>query len=253
MQKPLKAYFLSDIHLSAPDDQRAVTLLKFLRSLSGPEQITHLFLMGDIFDLWIGKHKYFCERWVDVVSEFYRLYQRGVEVHYFEGNHDLYLQQYFGNQLGFNIHGEPIFIELGPWRLRLEHGDQMDPDDRGYIFLRWLLRTPVLRFIAANRFTEKYIVKLGERMSAASRDYTSNRKTISEAVARAKIRAHAEKIQTECKAAGGKAFDFLIAGHVHVSDRFELPAGGAAINLGSWLDQPKVLLLTESGAQFIEL
>jgi UDP-2,3-diacylglucosamine hydrolase len=252
MASELKAYFLSDIHLSSPGDSRAQTLIKFLRSLNGPDDVTHLFLMGDIFDLWIGKHKYFCELWAPVVGEIYRLHQRGVEVHYFEGNHDLYLQQFFGNQLGFHVHGEPQTLRLGRWHLRLEHGDQMDPSDRGYLFLRWLLRTPVVRWIVANRFAEKYIVRLGERMSHVSRDYTSNRKVITEAVARDKIRVHAEKVQA-ASIKSGRAFDFLIAGHVHVVDQYSLVLGGQAINLGSWLDQPKVYRLTDSAGEFVNL
>jgi UDP-2,3-diacylglucosamine hydrolase len=261
MQSQLKAFFLSDIHLSSPDEERTQVLLKFLRKFNavedgtGARDITHLFLMGDIFDLWIGHHRYFCEKWVEVVGEIFRLHQRGVEVHYFEGNHDLYLQLYFGNQLGFRVHGEPIVISVGPWQVRLEHGDQMDPEDRGYRFLRWLLRTPILRWIAKSRLTEKFVVRLGEGMSHASRDYTSNRKTITEAVARGKIRAHALKVY------GKTPYDFLIAGHVHVKDDYAVEVsqvvnGGqlpVAINLGSWLTEPIAYCLTEKGGEFVSL
>jgi UDP-2,3-diacylglucosamine hydrolase len=250
MPHETKAYFLSDLHLSSPDDANAQTLIKFLRSFDG----THLFLMGDIFDLWIGDHRYFCEKWADVVGEIYRLHQRGVEVHYFEGNHDLYLRLYFGNQLGFKVQSAPTLLRVGTWQLRLEHGDQMDPDDRGYIFLRWLLRTPVVRWLARSRFAEKFVVKLGQKMSHASRDYTSNRKTITEAVARGKIRAHAQKIYAETP------YDFLIAGHVHVRDDYAVEiapviSGQApvAVNLGSWMTEPVAYCLTDKGGEFVSL
>lgn len=242
----IKAYFLSDLHLTSPDDSRTGLLLRFLQSLQSKDDITHLFLMGDIFDLWIGRQNYFLERWLPVTSELLRLHQRGVEIHYFEGNHDLYLDLYFGQQLGFKVYDGPIEMSLGPWQLRLEHGDQMDPEDRGYRFLRWFLRTPPLRLIARSRFSEKYIVRLGERMSHVSRDYTSTRKSISEAVAKDKIRTHAQKIYNKSR------FDFLIAGHVHVTE--DHPIGeGRVINLGSWLHEPKVYLLSEKGGRFISL
>jgi UDP-2,3-diacylglucosamine hydrolase len=240
--KNIKAIFLSDIHLSSPTDAKTAKLTHFLQSFDG----THLFLMGDIFDLWIGRQNFFLERWLPVTSELLRLHQRGVEIHYFEGNHDLHLDFYFGQQLGFKVHQNPVHMQIGPWQMRLEHGDQMDPDDRGYRFLRWLLRTPVLRAIARSRFSEKYIVGLGERMSHVSRDYTSNRKIITEAVARDKIRKHAEKVYAE------KNYDFLIAGHVHISDEHSV-GNGKAINLGSWLDQPKAFVLTSEGGKFLTL
>lgn len=254
MARDIRAYFISDLHLTSPEDARAQALLKFLRALSGPSgdhapDITHLFLLGDIFDLWIARHGYFLEKWVDINAEFLRLRQRGVEIHYLEGNHDLYLEHYFGNHLGFYVHGDPIHLSVGPWRLRLEHGDQMDPSDRGYRFLRWLLRTPVLRWVGKN-LPEQAIVRLGQRMSHMSRDYTSNRKTITEAVAREKIRTHAQKVLQEAE------FDLLIAGHVHVRDEHRIEAGGrtaTVINLGSWLDQPVAYRLTAAGGEFVAL
>lgn len=268
----LRAAFVSDIHLTALDDPRAVLFLKWLRSLragnlheSAFEQegaITHLFLMGDIFDLWVADHKYFVDKFKDIVDELSRLRHEGVKIHYFEGNHDLDLEPFWENEMGFVIHDKPLLATLGPWRLRLEHGDQMDPEDKGYIFLRWFLRTGVMRFLG--RHLPSFLVRrLGEWMSQKSRHYTSEIKTVSEMGAREKIRQHAELMAKQ------EFFDLLISGHLHVDDDYiwikEYELGGEgrdqdisthqnkktnyrrreirSINLGSWLTKPKALWL----------
>ena len=208
--------------------------------------------MGDIFDLWVADHSYFKNKFKPIIDELYRLKHGGVKIHYFEGNHDLDLQPYWGNQLGFVIHESRLLAQLGPWRLRMEHGDQMDPDDKGYIFLRWFLRTPVMRLIG--RWLPGFIVRrIGEWMSKKSRHYTSEIKVVSEMGARDKIRAHAERV------AEHEFFDLIISGHLHVDDDYiwvketesGIKKGGysrreiRSINLGTWLTQPKVLWLVD--------
>ncbi len=238
----MKAYFLSDIHLQSIEEPNAKRLLSFLQSLNSPEDITHLFLLGDIFDLWIADHFYFIQKFVDVSSEFKRLKELGVEIHYFEGNHDLYLEHYFGQELQIQIHTKPEYFQLGRFRVRVEHGDQMDPADRGYRFLRWLLRSRVMTWLAP-RLPSRLIVWLGERMSGASRKYTSSLKTISSEQAMEVIRLHALRSFVE------RPFDFLICGHVHVNFDYILPESDEArvLNLGSWHERPRAALLSDNG------
>ena len=184
-----------------------------------------------------------------MIAELVRLHEEGVEIHYFEGNHDLHLRKYWAEQLGFFVHGGPIYLELEGRTLRLEHGDQMDPDDRGYRFLRWFLRTPPLRFLT-HHLPGKLAARIGERASRTSRSYTSETKTISNDDAIRKIRIHAQRAFEQ------RPFDILVSGHVHIRDdhTVETPTGTfRSVNLGTWLDAPCYLLLDESDAQIREL
>ncbi len=202
--------------------------------------MTHLFLVGDIFDLWVAGHFYFIEKFKPLIEELRRLHALGVEIHYFEGNHDLYLEHFFARVCGFRVHRQFAYFNLGEMRVRVEHGDEMDPADRGYRFLRWLLRTPLLEWLAP-RLPDKFVVWLGQRMSEASRQYTSALKTISLERARDVIRAHALGVWNQFK-----PFDLLVAGHVHVVEDSEfIPVGQSravrVINLGSWFDGARAL------------
>jgi len=244
-----RAYFVSDLHLDLPDDPRSLLFERFLAIVADDQRATHLFLMGDIFDLWLADHDYFCERYADIVARLRELRASGLEIHYFEGNHDLHLTRFWSDEMNMIVHEGPINLHVGATRLRLEHGDQMDPDDRGYIFLRWFLRTPPLRFLI-HHLPGKLVAWIGERASAHSRTYTSETKTLSADDAVEKIRTHAAKVHAK------EPFDLIISGHVHIRDdaRITTEAGQArSVNLGSWLDRPCYFLLHEAGSEFVEL
>lgn len=252
----MKAFFVSDLHLKGPNDPNTDIFRSFLISLieesdkGGDERPTHLFLVGDIFDLWIGDHEYFVKAFSEIIDPISRLSEQGVEVHFFEGNHDLHLDPYWSRRIGITVHTEAEYFELGPWAVRVEHGDQMNPDDKGYLFLRWFLRTWIMRMIAL-RLPSALVAAIGERASGLSRNYTSTAKGLSSEKMSRIIRAHAERAHRD------RAFDFLISGHVHVKDEQELRVedGGIAksINLGSWFDTPKALVLTSERAEFLSL
>lgn len=246
----LNAYFVSDIHISSPDEPRAALLLSFLRGLSGTSNATHLYFLGDIFDLWVADHRYFVERYRDIIAEVGRLRDEGVEIHYFEGNHDLHLRYFWADRLGVEVHPGPIQAQLGGRLLRLEHGDQMNPDDKGYLFLRWLLRTPVVRFLIRH-LPGVLVTRIGDRASASSRVYTSSGgKSISPAEVTAKALVHAREVYARAP------FELIISGHIHVrhDEEIETPAGRfRSVNLGSWMDGPCYFNIDDTGARFHEL
>lgn len=251
----MTAYFLSDLHLSGPTDSKAHLLENFLRKirsdlvageLSSPVSV---FLVGDIFDLWIASHGYFQNSFKGIIEAVSELIDVGVSVHVFEGNHDLYMKPFWQNTLGAKVHEDAATFQLGEKIVRVEHGDLMNPEDRGYLFLRWFLRTPVMKLIARS-LPEKFVTLIGERASRASRTYTSTAKELPKDKIRAIIRAHAERVLAE------EPFDLLVSGHVHVRDDQSIIVGSRSarsINLGSWFDNPAVLKLDEKKVEFIEL
>jgi UDP-2,3-diacylglucosamine hydrolase len=240
MGAPVRALFVSDIHISHRRDPRADLFLSLLQRLQG-EALTHLFLVGDIFDLWIANRSYFVREYSEIIEALKTLRARGVEIHYFEGNHDLDLGIFWQKELGFIVHECAQYFRLGDMTVRVEHGDEMDPSDRGYLFLRWLLRTPVM--VWAGRHLPDFVVSwIGRRMSAVSRTYTtSDVKSVSDEVAREKVRAHARR------AFAAMPFDIFVSGHVHVVEdsvqTVEVAGPGSAkesrnfrcVNLGTWL------------------
>ena len=244
-----EACFLSDIHLKSLDQPEARVLLGLLEDIGPRIRATHLFLVGDIFDFWLGGHAYFVRKFSPIVDHLRRIVADGVEVHYFEGNHDLYLRDFWHNQLGIRVHVQACLFELGNLWVRVEHGDLLDPADRGYRFLRRLLRTPVIEY-AGSRLPGSLLARIGRSASRTSRRYTSQHKTISDERARATVRSHAERAIHE------EPFDLIITGHVHVRDEHEFEFNGRkvrSVNLGSWADSPCMFRITDTGQEFLEL
>lgn len=198
--------------------------------------------------MWISNHSYFIEKWIDLNTELYRLHQTGVEIHYFEGNHDLYLSTYFHEQLGFNVHASPLITQLGPHKLRIEHGDQMDPSDWGYRFLRAALRSRLFTWLAP-RLPGPRVAAFGERMSEASRQRRDHTVSTDSTLSMQRLMStHYDRIKA--------GENFFIAGHIH--HRFSLSHKNSdsvtqIINLGTWGPNAHLLEITESGARFLDL
>ncbi len=246
---PQRAVFISDLHLRDSQENNALLLMRFLDRLNEGGW-THLFLLGDVFDLWIADHEYFVDRFAPILNKLSALAKRGIEIHYFEGNHDLDLRPYFENQLGFFVYESPIVMSVAEMRLRLEHGDQMDPEDKDYLFLRWLLRTRLVRWLGRH-LPGSLVQWIGETASRNSRKYTTGvRQSIGSTTVETKLLAHAERVFDMLP------FDVLIAGHVHATlDRDLVMKGKAArvINLGTWLERPQVFELTPERARLVSV
>jgi UDP-2,3-diacylglucosamine hydrolase len=243
-----RALFVSDIHIKSPNDERAELFGRFLNKAFELKP-KHLFLVGDIFDLWIADRNYFVDTYATLIEKLVCLKTVGTEIHYFEGNHDLDLEVFWNKKLGFEVRNSATYYEIGGKVVRVEHGDQMDPEDKGYLFLRWLLRTPVVR--AAGRHLPNGVVRrLGQRASETSRDYTSHVKVASIEQSIRNIRTHAINASDE------KPFDIFVSGHIHVREDSEQIVGKKkfrCINLGTWLKEPLVLDIQSGDCRLISV
>lgn len=241
--QPLRAWFVSDVHILSAEDARYARFLKFIEDRL-EDGTTHIFLVGDIFDLWVGGHAFFSRRYSSVVEVIRKLVENKVEVHYFEGNHDLHLFDFWQDEIGVHVHRGFQMFYFGSYRVRVEHGDQMNPEDTGYLILRKILRTTPIEWLAANLPGEA-IQKIGNTMSRSSRKWTSSTyKAQNDSAIRKMIRAHA------ASAYESQPFDLLVTGHVHVRDDHQWsPRNGErarSIGLGCWLsDRPSDALCLE--------
>lgn len=248
-------YFVSDLHLKSASEDRSQMLIGFLRRLAtlkpeSPDSLQGLVLLGDIFDLWLSNYPYFIGKWHSVITEFAKLPSSQFQVHYFQGNHDLYLKKYWQKELGFFIHEEPAFFQVDQWRVRAEHGDLINPKDYGYKILHRILRFPLTQ-VVLEHLPESLVVSAGEKLSPLSREYTSNQKSLTWEEGLGLMvdysrRAHAQR-----------PFDFHILGHTHIRAQEVVTApdhSWTCFNLGDWgRSRPTVLKITATGAEWIDL
>ncbi len=239
-----KFHFLSDLHLGSSHEPNFLLFLNYLKSLS-EKKVTHLFLLGDIFDLWVGDQKYFVEKYKPIVEELKSLSKSGVEIHYFEGNHDFLFRNFWQKEVGVYVYDGPQRLEICGLNLLLAHGDQIDKDDIGYIRLRKFFRSGLAKFIVFN-LPEVITRKVGEFADKKShgqnlRDPEDKKRVVN------LVRKYAE---TSYK---NMPFDYCFTGHFHVKDEYCVIDSAKSINLGTWLDEPSFYEVTSNSSKFITL
>lgn len=243
----MKAYFISDIHLKTQEERNGQILLRFLRSVA-EEKPDYLFLLGDIFDMWIGPHAFFAKQFSEIVSQIKKI-AKHTRVIYFEGNHDMHIRDFWKN-LNVEVYVEPQYFQLGSTSVRCEHGDYINPHDTTYLRYREITKTAPLEWIA--RMVPGHAWwKLGTYLSSRSRKKSSVRRKTQSEKFRSMIRAYAEHQYD-----GSKHFNYIITGHMHIRDEYEFyrqDTKVVSINLGSWLEEPGALLLENAEPRWLNL
>ena len=109
-----KIYFASDFHLGAPDyDTSLIREKKIVDWLNHIEPtVEELFLVGDIFDFWFEYKRAIPRGFVRLQGKIAELTDKGIPVHIFTGNHDMWIFDYLPKELGIQLHREPIEREF---------------------------------------------------------------------------------------------------------------------------------------------
>jgi UDP-2,3-diacylglucosamine hydrolase len=115
------AIFIADAH----ENDRRDNFYHFLKLIESKEITTpQLFLMGDMFDLLVGKVEYSVKKYqnyIDLIDSI----ALHVEVYYFEGNHDFAIANLFKNLKVVPIQLQPMqFVLEDKTLVYLSHGDK---------------------------------------------------------------------------------------------------------------------------------
>lgn len=133
----MKAIFLADAHLRNAEDKNYQLLLDFLNQ---EKELDALFLLGDIFEFWLGyKHLVFTS-YVPLLDKLRQLSDSGTKLYFVEGNHDFNMGPYFTETLHCTVIPEQQLIEWDGQKIMLTHGDLLKPN-RTYQRLRRFLRS----------------------------------------------------------------------------------------------------------------
>lgn len=231
------------------NERNGNTLLRFLFELNKNPKENRLFLLGDIFDGWVSDGSAFVGQFQLLVDEVTKLKQNGGEVFYFEGNHDVHIDRFWSRLHGIEVFDKMQYLQLDGLTARMEHGDYINPEDEAYFKYLSIIRHPIVEMIGhmmPSRFWYWIIAKQSLKSRKKSSRYTvDNAERI-----RNMIRVYAQKAYKE------KPFDILITGHMHVFDDYTFEAGGKfvrSINLGTWLEKPRVLKIQNQQIEIIDL
>ena len=142
-------YFLSDAHLGSwaidnPLEQER-RLVRFLDDIKDKAQA--VYMLGDMFDYWY-EYKYVVPKgYTRFLGKLSELTDSGVEVHYFIGNHDIWMYGYLEKECGVILHSEPMATSIMGHSFFLAHGDGLGDPDPTFRFMRKVFRNRTCQFL----------------------------------------------------------------------------------------------------------
>ena len=225
-----KIYFLSDFHLGVPNAtvslQREKTIVRFLDTIKA--DAAEIFIVGDMFDFWFEYSAVVPKGYVRLLGKIAELTDSGIPIHFFVGNHDMWMKNYFQMELNVPVYFEPKTFEFAGKKFYIGHGDGLGPGDRGYKFIKKIFRNKLCQWLfgvippsigigIANYFSQK-------SRSAASEEpefFLGEDKEWLLVYAR-------DVLKTEY-------YDYFIFGHRHLPINFMLNEQSCYINLGEWI------------------
>lgn len=207
-----KLVVLSDLHLWGPEDPLYRALLRFIDTKL--ERGDKFFIVGDLFDLFIGNKSVFNERYYELISQLRGLGNRGVEVFYVEGNHDFHLENIFEDCAHVRLYADMLHYEWHGRKFHFCHGDKVNWKDLSYQVFRLLTRNLVSQCII-EAAPGGVIDRIGRTMSKASRGYNLEP---DDKVVRLFRNYACEQISN--------GYDFVVMGHSHCLDDMRFRVGG---------------------------
>ena len=219
-------YFVSDVHLGLqvndPAD-REMRFVKFLQSL--PEDTAAVYLLGDIWDFWYEYRDVVPKGYVRVFAALQTLMDRGVDVYFFQGNHDIWTYSYF-EELGLKKLAQPCVVEIEGMRFCLGHGDGLGPTPFGYRLIKSIFNNKILQALFS--MLHPWIAyRIGNVWSKRSR--LSHKEQYVFRGADESLYQFSEKYSQEHKV------DYFIFGHYHTAVDEALPGGARLLILKDWM------------------
>ena len=148
IKKKNKIYFAGDFHLGKPDKDSSLSrekkIIEWLNHIKKDAQ--DVFLMGDLFDFWFEYKNVIPKDNLRFLSTISNLIDEGITIHYFIGNHDLWVINYF-KELGIKVYDKPQNFKINEKILLIGHGDGLGKGDTGYKFLKGIFKNKFCQFL----------------------------------------------------------------------------------------------------------
>ena len=225
-----KIYFASDQHFGAPTIEKSkIRERKFVTWLDDIKNDAEvLFLLGDLFDFWFEYKKAVPKGFVRVLGKLAELKDNGVQIHFFVGNHDLWMRDYFETELGILVYHKPTEFTFNNKTFLIGHGDGLGPGDKGYKRMKKVFTNPVSKWFY--RWLHPDIgIRLAQYLSVKN-------KLISGEEDVKYLGEENEWLVQYCKRKlTKKHFDFFLFGHRHLPLEIEINGNSKYINTGDWI------------------
>lgn len=187
-----------------------------------------IYLLGDVFDYWFEYKNVVPRGFVRFMGKIAEITDSGVEVHFFVGNHDVWITDYLEKECGMIVHTEPLVCDLDGKKFFLAHGDGLGDKSKSFKIIRALFHNKFCRKMFA-AIHPRWTVSFAHKWSNHSRitgniiDYLGEDKEylISFAKEHLKVAPH---------------INYFIFGHRHILIDLKIAPACRVVILGDWIN-----------------
>ncbi len=225
-----KIYFASDNHLGAPTMEESLPReKKFVAWLDEIKpNAAAIFLLGDLFDFWFEYKTVVPKGFTRTLGKLAELTDAGIPIYYFVGNHDLWMNGYFEEELNIPVFHKPQQFTFNTSSFLIGHGDGLGPGDKGYKRMKKLFTNPLSKWLY--RWLHPDLgVKLAQYLSVKNKLISGDEdiKFLGE---------DQEWLVQYCKRKLEKQqYHYFVFGHRHLPLEIDLNGKSTYVNLGDWI------------------
>ena len=239
----MQSIFISDLHL-APERPRIVdSFFAFLKDTAARAET--LYVLGDLFEYWIGDDDLDEPFNASVAGAFARLAGGGVAIRLMQGNRDVLLGHEFARRSGARLVEDPTLLDLYGTRTLILHGDTLCTDDVDYQKFRAYAHDPAVqsKFLAlALTDRRRQILEWRSDSEKSKQQKAAEIMDVAPAAVDGALRAH--------------GYPRLIHGHTHRPARHVHLVDGHACErwvLPDWYERGGYLRCDEAGCTAVAL
>jgi len=225
-----KIYFASDQHFGAPTTKlskiREQKFVSWLDTIKTDAEV--IFLLGDLFDFWFEYKKVVPKGFIRVLGKLAELRDSGIQIYFFVGNHDLWMQDYFETELNIPTFHKPQEFTFNNKLFLIGHGDGLGPGDKGYKRMKKVFTNPF----------SKWLYKwLHPDVGVTLAQYLSVKNKLISGEEDVKFLGEEnEWLVHYCKRKlTKKQYDYFVFGHRHLPMEIQLTKNSKYINTGDWI------------------
>jgi UDP-2,3-diacylglucosamine hydrolase len=230
LTKNKKIYFASDQHFGAPTAAasfpREQKFIAWLDEIKIDADV--IFLLGDLFDFWFEYKTVVPKGFVRVLGKLAKIRDSGIQIYFFVGNHDLWMNDYFQKELNIPVFHDNQEFKFHNKTFLIGHGDGKGPGDNGYKRMKKVFVHPFSKWLY--RWLHPDIgMKLGQYLSVKN-------KLISGAEDVKYLGDDNEwLILYSKKKLETKHYNFFVFGHRHLPMIVNVGENSEYINTGDWI------------------
>lgn len=229
MSNAKKIFFASDFHLGVDGKMTSIErerlIVKWLSEIENEAE--EIYLVGDLFDFWFEYKRAIPKGFTRLLGKIASITDKGIPVHVFIGNHDMWMFDYLPKEIGVTLHRKEIEKEYSGKKFLIGHGDGLGPGDKGYKFIKKVFRNRFCQWSFA-RLHPNFGIGLANYFSRKSRNKTKH-DNVYLGDDKEFLVQYCEEVLTK------KQIDYFIFGHRHLPIDMKVK-NSQYINLGDWIE-----------------